>query len=158
MIRSHSTPNSHTAARLARLQILIGAFLNGEMTRGDMADLLQLSLSGIRPYIKDLRHVITVDRWIDPTTYSPGDPVYRLAVSAVEATAYMATLGDAPAALPVRTVRSEMGKAQRDPGRHFHILADDAHYAIRISRAAPSRDPMVAALFGAGPASVGAHA
>lgn len=158
MTRSHSTPNSHTATRLTRLRILVGAFLNGEMTRGDMADLLQLSLSGIRPYIKDLRHIIVVDRYIDPTTYSPGDPVYCLAVTAAEATAYMATLGNAPAAPPVRAARSEMSKAQRDPYRHFHIMADDAHYAIRVSRAAPARDPLVAAFFGTPAGSMGAHA
>ncbi|WP_323142750.1 hypothetical protein [Massilia phyllosphaerae] len=156
MIRCHSTPNSHTAARLARLRILVGAFLNGEMTRGDMADLLQLSLSGIRPYIKDLRHIITVDRWIDPTTYSPGDPVYRLAVSAVEATAYMDTLGDAPGVLQMRP--STMDIAARDPRRHFHILSDDEHYAVRISRVGPFRHWMDTVLFGTGPAKKEAYA
>ena len=34
-------------------------------------------------------------------------------------------------------------------GRHFHILADDTHYAIRVNRGPVTRDPLVAALFGA---------
>ena len=36
-------------------------------------------------------------------------------------------------------------------GRHFHILADDTHYAIRVNRSPVSRDPLVAALFGPAP-------
>jgi hypothetical protein len=38
-------------------------------------------------------------------------------------------------------------------GRHFHIRADDTHYAIRVNRSPVARDPLVAALFGAAPAS-----
>jgi hypothetical protein len=36
-------------------------------------------------------------------------------------------------------------------GRHFHILADDTHYAIRVNRSPVTRDPLVAALFGPAP-------
>jgi hypothetical protein len=39
-------------------------------------------------------------------------------------------------------------------GRHFHILADDTHYAIRVNRSPVTRDPLVAALFGPPPSQV----
>jgi hypothetical protein len=43
-------------------------------------------------------------------------------------------------------------------GRHFHILADDTHYAIRVNRSPVARDPLVAALFGAAPSANKDHA
>jgi hypothetical protein len=72
--------------------------------------------------------------------------------------AFLACLAAQAPARPVTLRQTPESIAAREPGRRFHILADDEHYSIRVSRAAPARDPMVAALFGAGPASTGVHA
>lgn len=160
MTRSTSTTNSHTAARLARLRTLVGALIQGEMMREDIADLVQLSRSGVRSYIKGLREagVIEIARYIDGTATFLGCPVYRLAISVEDASAYIANLGAASDARPVVPPRSPEGIAARDPHRHFHIMADDTHYAIRVLRKIPEHDPVHTAFFGAPAGSMGAHA
>lgn len=68
--------------------------------------------------------------------------------------AYLAELVAQAPFRPVTASRRPQAIAARDPRRHFHILGDDKHYAIRVSRALPAQDPYVAALFGVGPARV----
>jgi len=158
MIRSIQVPNGHTAARLRRLRILLTAFLDRQLMREDIADLLCLSPSGVRKYVKDLAGIIGVARYVEGTETFIGFPVYQLAIRSDQVEEFLEQM---TATAPTRTYPgrpSSLSRASKDPRRHFHILADDAHYAIRVSRAPVTRDPMVAAFFGPAPTAMGAHA
>jgi hypothetical protein len=63
--------------------------------------------------------------------------------------AFVPRVAPAAPARPVAPRQTPECIAAREPGRRFHILADDAHYPVRISREPAARDPLVAALFGA---------
>jgi len=156
MTRAHSTPNSHTAARAANLRKLVEALTVREMPRGEIAKLLGIGESAARTYIADLREHLTILHCEAAVTWPLKPGVYRLTASPEAIAACLESLGGVTAARPARS--SSMEIAARDPRRHFHILGDDEHYAVRVSRAAPARDPMVAALFGPAPVAMGAHA
>jgi len=140
----------HTAMRTERLLALIAAFQTRHLMREDIGEILKVGPSGVRKYIKDLGAAIEIERYVDGTAKFIGFPVFRLAMTAEEAQAYVAGLSAAPTALPVRASASALSMAAKDPSRHFHILADDTHYAVRLSRTPAMRDPLVAAFFGAG--------
>jgi hypothetical protein len=140
----HVTPGQ-TAARIERLRMLITTLQVRQLLRDELGDILKVGPSGVRKYLKDLRGKVEL-------TIDAGNMVCRLVMSAEESRVYLATLATQ---IPVRQAaapRSAFRHAAQDPARHFHILADDTHYAIRVSRAPIVRDPWVAALFGAGPA------
>jgi len=155
MTRPTSNTNSHTAARLASLRKLVNALASRQMTRSEVAKLLGIGESAARTYIADLREHLTVLHCAAPITWPLMPGIYRLTASEEEIAAYLESMDAAPAR-PVRPSSVEI--AARDPNRHFHILGDDERIAVRVSRAAPARDPMVAALFGAGPARMEARA
>lgn len=137
-----------TALRTERLLLLVAALQTRQLMREDIGEILQVSPSGVRKYIKDLGAAIEVDHYVDGTAKFIGFPVYRLAMTQEEARAYLASLAAAPAARPVRASASALSVASQDPTRRFHILADDAHYAVRVNRSPVARDPLVAAFFG----------
>jgi len=155
MTHSHSAFNGRTTARLASLRKLVEALAVREMTRSEIAKLLGIGESAARTYIADLREHLTILHCEALITWPLSPGVYRLTASPEAITAYLESM-DAATARPARA--SSMEIAARDPRRHFHILGDDEHYAVRVSRAAPARDPMVAALFGPAPVAMGAHA
>ena len=139
----HVTP-CHTAGRIERTRTLISALqLRGRMTRDEIGDVIQLGPSGVRKYLADLGDKVALE-------YDAGQQYCRLTLGAQEAAAYVTQLAIEAAGRPRSGRPSDFDKASRDPSRHFHILADDAHYAIRLNRAPIGRDPLVAALFGVG--------
>ena len=138
-----------TTQRVERTRILINALLAGDMTRDEIGEVLQVGPSGVRKYLTDLGNMLGIVRHIDSTPTFVGFPVYRLAVTATEAQAYLDRLAANASARAVVESRSALSVATRDPSRHFHILEDDTHYAIRPSRFPVGRDPLVAAFFGA---------
>lgn len=150
MTRSHSTPYRPTADRVEKIRKLVTALQERSLTSGEIGTLLEVSASSVRNYLAVLqgKHTHALDA---------GRPVFTWILGEDATSAYLAIL----AATPLRKAappRSPLARAKCDPSRHFHILGDDEHIAIRVSRAAPARDWAVAALFGAGPASAGAHA
>lgn len=148
---THSTPNSHTAARVEKIRQMVTALQQGPMSRDEIGDMLELSAPGVRKYLADLKAII--ERF-----YTAGRAMCRLVASPAKVTAYLADLDARSVARPVPPPYTPQWIAARDPRRHFHILSDDAHYPVRVSRAAPARDPMVAAFFGPAPVAMGAHA
>lgn len=143
-----------TAARLENLRKLVLALQANQLSRTDIGNMLQVSQSCARAYIKELGDNVVVVRHIGRTeaARSVGDPVYRLAIAADQVGEFLAGLA---ATMPRRHGgrAPEIVIAARDPRRHFHILADDTHYAIRVSRTPAMRDPLVAAFFGAAAAA-----
>jgi predicted ArsR family transcriptional regulator len=138
-----------TMERIERIRSLITAMRACELMREEIAGTLQLGPSGVRKYIADLRAdgVIELARYADGTATFLGHPVYRLALDADGTAKYLAAL--AAGAIVRKVSKSSAAVAMVTPGRHFHILADDTHYAIRVNRAPIVRDPLVAHLFGA---------
>jgi predicted transcriptional regulator len=151
MTRAHHVTHGRTAERIERIRRLITELQDRDMRREDIADLLEMGPSGVRKYIADLREsgVMEIARYADGTATFLGYAEYRLALGADETREYLANLAAAPTSGRKEKV-PEFTLAARDPSRRFHILADDTHYAIRVSRAPIVRDPLVAALFGTG--------
>ncbi len=146
-------PHGRTAARIANIKMLVDALRVGSLLRDEIGALLKLSPSGVRKYIKELRelYIIEIERFIDGTATTMGYPLFRLVPDDAHISAFIAEI---ECGIP-EVKRARAGKpsnlevALRDQKRHFHILADDTHYAIRISRSPVMRDPLVAAFFGA---------
>jgi len=150
MTRSIQAQNSHTAARIEKLRQLIEILQAGQRRASDVCNLLKVGPTCVRRYVADLGGLIKLVR-------EGAESVYRLVASAEKVETFLAGLIAKAAARPATPPRTPEGIAARDSRRHFHILADDEHYAVRVSRATPARDPMVAAFFGPAPAQMGAH-
>jgi DNA-binding transcriptional ArsR family regulator len=142
----------HTVAtqrRLDNMRMLVEALGQREMLADEICDLLKFSPSGARKYIRDLREdgVIELARYVDGTATYLGLAVYTLTPDPERVRAFLAGLGQ-----PQQLAPPSRGRLNRfaaaGPGRHFHIIADDTHYAVRVSRVQVFRDPLVAALFG----------
>jgi len=157
MSRTNHAISTPTAARLANLRKLVTALQVNQLSRTEISNLLQVGESCARAYIKELGDKVAVVRHIGrtDTPRSVGEPVYCLAIAADQVQAFLVSLAAAPRRHGGRA--PDIVIAARQPGRRFHILADDTHYAIRVSRAPAMRDPLVAALFGAAAASVQPH-
>jgi hypothetical protein len=142
MTRAHHVTHSYTAARIENIRKLVGALMVGQLLRDEIGDLLGVSPSCVRKYLADLCQVIEPVR-------EGGAQVCRLKIDAAAAQAYLAALGaqqharSAPKAHP-----SLLELAQRDPGRHIHIMRDDEEYKPRMFRALPQHEPMMAHFYG----------
>lgn len=139
----HVTPG-RTAERIAKIRKLLAALLCRPQSRDEVGNLLQVSPSGVRKYLADLRgKVEQVD--------IAGRACVRLAMSIDEARAYLASLIVPPR--PPRT-RTALSVAKRDPSRHFHIMEDDEYHQVRVLRKIPQHDPLTVRFFNLAPAGV----
>ena len=148
MTRARNITPRQTTARAERLRTLITSLLDGNLDRDAIGNVLQVGPSGVRKYLIELGSMLQIVGRIDGTATTLGIPVYGLAITAEAAREYLASLAANPPARP-RTA-AKPAQTLVVPGRRFHILYDDTHYPIRVSRAPAMRDPLVAALFGAG--------
>ena len=154
---------SATLRRIENMQKLIGELSMHEMLADEIAWFLKFSPSGARKYIRDLREagVIELARYIEGTATYLGKAVYQISPDPERVKAFLAAIVQ-PKREGVAPRKERPGLREQSmagTGRHFHILADDTHYAIRVNRSPVARDPLVAALFGAAPsASVKEHA
>jgi DNA-binding transcriptional ArsR family regulator len=149
----------HTVAtqrRLDNLRLLVEALGQREMLADEICDLLKFSPSGARKYIRDLREdgVIELARYVDGTATYIGLAVYTLTPDQERVRAFLAGL-DQPRAPAPPNAKHRDRFAAAGAGRHFHIIADDTHYAVRVSRVQVFRDPLVAALFGPAASAAG---
>jgi len=151
MTRSRHVTPGRTTERLEKIRKLITALQAGPRTRADIGALLEMGPSGVRKYLADLagRVKAVAD---GPETH------IHLVMRADQVDAYLGELAAQAAARPVVPPRSPEGIAARDPRRHFHIMSDDEHYAIRVLRKLPDHDPVHVAFFGAAPARMEARA
>ena len=147
---------SATQRRIENMQKLIGELSTHEMLADEIAWFLKFSPSGARKYIRDLREagVIELARYIEGTATYLGKAVYQISPDPERVKAFLAAI--------VQPKREGVAPRKERPGLreqsmagtgHFHILADDTHYAIRVNRSPVARDPLVAALFGAAPSA-----
>ncbi len=146
---------SATLRRIENMQKLIGELSMHEMLADEIAWFLKFSPSGARKYIRDLREagVIELARYIEGTATYLGKAVYQLTPEPERVQAFLAAIVQPKReGAPPRKERPGIREqSMAGAGRHFHILADDTHYAIRVNRGPVQRDPLVAALFGSAP-------
>jgi hypothetical protein len=146
---------SATLRRIENMQKLIGELALHEMLADEIAWFLKFSPSGARKYIRDLREagVIELARYIEGTATYLGKAVYQLTPDPERVQAFLAAIVQPKreGAAPRKERPSLRDQNMAGSGRHFHILADDTHYAIRVNRGPVTRDPLVAALFGSAP-------
>lgn len=154
MIRARHVTHGQTAARVERLRRLIVTLQVRQLMRDEIGQILQVGPSGVRKYVKDLGDKIAIARYVDGTATYRGDPVYCLTMTQGQTQAYLASLAAAPTARPAAASKSAFSLASQDPSRHIHIMEDDAHFAVRLNRSPATRDPLVAAFFGARGAEV----
>ena len=146
---------SATLRRIENMQKLIGELSVHEMLADEIAWFLKFSPSGARKYIRDLRDagVIELARYIEGTATYLGKAVYQLSPEPERVRAFLAAIVQPKrdGAAPRKDRPGLREQSMAGNGRHFHILADDTHYAIRVNRGPVTRDPLVAALFGSAP-------
>ncbi len=146
---------SATLRRIENMQKLIAELSMHEMLADEIAWFLKFSPSGARKYIRDLREagVIELARYIEGTATYLGKAVYQLTPDPERIATFLAAIAQPKreGAPPRKERPGVREQAMAGSGRHFHILADDTHYAIRVNRGPVMRDPLVAALFGSAP-------
>ena len=146
---------SATLRRIENMQKLIHELSAHEMLADEIAWFLKFSPSGARKYIRDLRDagVIELARYIEGTATYLGKAVYQISPDPDRVKAFLAAIVQPKreGAAPRKERPGLREQNMAGSGRHFHILADDTHYAIRVNRNPVARDPLVAALFGAAP-------
>lgn len=132
---------SATARRTANIICLIAVLRkNDKMTFDSISEHLRMSPSGTRKYVRELIDA-DVLREVDHRVYS------LHSANLVEAFESALALAQKPrSALPVKN-----GSPQ-PCGVTVHIMSDDTHYQIKRPKVVCMRDPLVAALFGSGPA------
>jgi hypothetical protein len=139
---------SMTEQRTANLKSLAAELATREMQADDVCAHLKMSPSGARKYIADLRAagVMVLARHVDATPTYIGKAAYRLVSDQVLVSEFLGQIEQHKhqPRIPAPPVRA----LPVMPGRNFHIMADDTHYAVRINRQPAMRDPLVAALFG----------
>src|SRR5262249_30690652 len=129
---------SATQRRIENMQKLIGELSTHEMLADEIAWFLKFSPSGARKYIRDLRDagVIELARYIEGTATYLAKAVYQISPDPERVKAFLAAIVQPKReGAPVRKERaSQREQNMAGTGRHFHILADDTHYAIRMNR------------------------
>jgi hypothetical protein len=130
---------SATLRRIENMQKLIAELQQHEMLADEIAWFLKFSPSGAR--------------YIEGTATYLGKAVYQLTPDPERVKTFLAAIVQPKreGAPPRKERPSLREQAMAGAGRHFHILADDTHYAIRVNRGPVTRDPLVAALFGNAP-------
>jgi len=141
-------PRSRTRDRIAAMRRLVEKLAIGEMPGDEISRSLKLSPSCCRKYLVDLIDGGIVDlarREPRSKLGRLGQPVYKLVASQQKIERFFE---DALVVKPDSEPKVDLRTMLAGAGRHFHILADDTQYAIRVSCAPAMRDPLVAAFFG----------
>ena len=148
---------SATQRRIENMQKLIGELTTHEMLADENASFLKFSPSGASKNIRDQREARDNElaRYIEGTATYLGKAVYQISPDPERVKAFLAAIVQPKreGAAPRKERPGLREQSMAGTGRHFHILADDTHYAIRVNRSPVARDPLVAALFGAAPSA-----
>jgi predicted ArsR family transcriptional regulator len=137
-----------TASRAANLRRLVAELQQRDMSRADISQLLDVSESPACRYLADLRRagVAEFSFYRGAARGSLGAHVYRITADGERVRAYLDLLSE-PRAPQSRTA---LAIALRDPSRRLYFAMDDEPFEVPVHRGPVRRDPMVAALFGAG--------
>lgn len=131
--------------RRANIRRIIDALRIEPMMRHQLRALLAMSPSGARKYIKSLKvaGIMEISRYVGGNNYYLGEPEYVLSEDADLVARFLVDLDTAPTSSRAGTkVKQDLDATHRAAGRHFHILSDDEHYPVRVSKAPPAPDPL----------------
>lgn len=143
-----------TARRADHIRNIIARMRNSELTFADIQQILCMSPSGARKYVRELlsAEVIVIDR---------SEHIRRIAGKGSEQMIHYYKLTDDESKIDkllaaLSAPRAEKKKEEEprkrvltgDPSRHFHIMEDDTHYPVKTQRKVPAPDPLLAAFFG----------
>ena len=139
--------------RVENIQLLIDELSKRSLLFGEIVLLLKFTPSGTRKYIGDLRAAGVIERapFIKGTVTSPGNMGYQLSPDTERVRVFLEAIGQGNRDFFAKR-KKHAGLVERSTsgaGRRFHILADDEHFAVRGNLERVTRDPLVAALFGA---------
>jgi hypothetical protein len=137
--------HSRHRSRVENIERLIATLREREILRDEMGDVLGMGTSGVRKYLRDLigAGVIVLDRYIDPTRFTLGTPVYQITSDTAKVDAYLKAIR-AECSIPRRPgAKSYLSIAMSDPTRHIHVASDDDWHRPRVERKKPAqRDPL----------------
>ena len=140
-----------TGRRLDKLQALLAELSRRDLDVAAAASFLRCSHSTARSCLYELR-AADVACQLPPPQAEQHDCLCFRATSDPTQIGYFLEQLEAARQGDTVTVRKAPTRALRSGGSSFHILGDDAKFALRLSRAKARRDPLVTALFGAPPA------
>lgn len=147
MSRGRFVTPSRTAERVERVRKLITALQLGELSRDEVGGLLAIGPSGVRKYMVDLAAIVE-------SVYVAGQLMCRLSRDTAKVGAYLAKLDEQAASRPIKPRKCELTIAAQDPARHFHIMEDDVEFKVRVTKAIPKHEPLLAAFFNLVPSGV----
>lgn len=133
--------------RRANIRRIIESLRVAPMMRFEVRELLAMSPSGARKYIRELlgAGVIEYSRFVGGRPGYLGEPEFVLSEDVDRVVDFLSVLD----AAPTRTWLNSKDKHHMDAshrttgaGRRFHILADDEHYPVRVSKEPPAPDPL----------------
>lgn len=131
--------------RRANIRRIIDALGIEPMMRDQVRALLAMSPSGARKYIKTLNvaGVMEINRYVGGTNYYLGEPEYVLSEDADLVARFLVELDTTPSrSYPGSKHKQHLDAAHHATGRHFHIMSDDEHYPVRVSKEPPAADPL----------------
>ncbi len=139
---------SATRRRVDNLRRLIEEFGARNMMDDEISAFLEFSASGTRKYIREMHDfgVIEVGSYAEGNDSWIGKPVYQLVQNRVAE--FLDAISGPGGKIEQLTKKKTSKRMQQIDGRHFHIMADDQSFAIRLDRTPVMRDFLVAALFG----------
>lgn len=151
MSNERHVTHRQTVQRIERLRAIVTSLLTGDLPGPDLAELIGLSPAGSRKYVRELSGagIIALAVPVDGAV-SVVRRVFTLAVTEAQARAYLAELDVSAPIRAAKPSKSALSVAMRDSTRHVHLMKHDVQFSIRLNRTPPMRDPLVAALFGAG--------
>lgn len=135
-----------TERRIDNFRRLLAELGSREMYFNEIMSLLQFSNSGTRKYITELReaHVIVFVR-CDKGYPFVQRSTYRLSPNKEAVDAFLAIIHKPNCERYKKKVRDDLADGNK---RTVHVMEDDAHFAVRLSKVTVRRDPLVEFLFG----------
>lgn len=143
---------SATERRVDNFKLLLKAMEETPLMSDQISALLKFSPSGTRKYVREMREAgaIEIKCFVEGTATYVGRPLYQLGEPARVAQFLVDIQSQNGVGKPgPKAAIATSAQHLADKSRHFHVMADDVHYAIKVTRIGPVvRDPLVAALFG----------
>lgn len=128
-----------SASRDANLRRLVAELQTQPLNRDDIQSLFDCSATQVRNYIGAMGDLIK-----QISRGGRAQHTYQITGNQKRIAAFLATLAE-----PVEPKAPKAKRAEPlpDPSRHFHLLADDTPFRIKVYRGAPVHPPVHAAFW-----------
>ena len=128
-----------TRRRSDMMRLLVEQLQQCEMRRWEIQELMTMSPSGVRKYIRELIDfgIIAVDRYEEVHEKSVGVAVFRINRCPATVAKFVASLGNKD----TNSV-AKRAKHVEDPSRRFHLMGDPVPVAVRMRKRPVMADPL----------------